>query len=806
MEGRNRYSFDRNWRFALGDPDGAQAAAFDDGGWRTVHAPHDWSVEGAFDEHAPSGGDGGYLPGGVGWYRKTFVAEEAWRDRKVTVQFDGVYMNSDVWVNGTHLGRYPFGYGSFEYELTPHLVFGGTNVVAVRVDNGAQPNSRWYSGSGITRRVWLQATDRLHIDRYGVFVATPDVSPDGATVAVGTRVVNDGDLAAEAIALRAEVLDARGAAVACAEAALATIEAGAALEARQELRLERPALWSVEAPQLYTLRTTLIRGGVTIDAEETTFGVRSAAFDRDRGFLLNDRQVKINGVCLHHDGGCVGAAVPERVWERRLELLKEMGVNGIRMSHNPPDPELLDLCDRMGFLVMGEAFDEWTITKWKNGRADVHGYAEYFDAWAERDLTTMLRRDRNHPSVVIWSIGNEIPEQREPNGHDVARRLIDVCRREDPTRLVTAACDNIEAEPVPATEAFLETLDVVGYNYVGRWRTRTETFYSEDRHRYPHRRVIGTENPGIVSVRGDYSLEPPTDQWWRGPYPTAMIGVEQLWKYTRMHDFVAGDFMWTGIDYIGETRWPNKNASFGVIDTCGFPKDGYYFYQSQWTDRPMAHLFPHWNWTGQEGRVIPVLCYTNCESAELFVNGKSFGMKSYEFPRQGMTKEWAHFERPYVHVTTSDLHLTWDVPYEPGTLRLVGYRGGAIVVETEVATTGEPAAIRVEADRATIAADGRDVCHVTVRVVDEAGRTVPTADVQLAFRVEGAGALIGTDNGKPDCHESYKSNRRRTFNGLALAIVQSTLEAGDIRVMVEAEDLGAADLVVKTFDARTPGR
>ncbi len=798
MQGRIRAAFDRDWRFAPGDFDGAQAAAYEDGDWRVVHAPHDWSVEGAFDEHAPSGGDGGYLPGGVGWYRKTFRADEARRDRRVTIQFDGVYRNSDVWVNGVHLGRYPFGYGSFEYELTPHLVFGGTNVVAVRVDNGAQPNSRWYSGSGITRRVWLQTTDRLHIDRFGVFVRTPDVSPEAATIAVATRIVNDGARPEAAIALRTEALDAQGAVVAAAETTLTPIEAGAAADVEQRLRLEGPALWSVDDPRLYTLRSTVLRNGEAIDGEDTTFGIRSATFDADRGFLLNGRQVKINGVCLHHDGGCVGAAVPERVWERRLRLLKEMGCNGIRMSHNPPDPELLDLCDRMGFLVMDEAFDEWTIAKWKNGRADVHGYAEDFEAWAERDLTTMLRRDRNHPSIVLWSVGNEIPEQRETNGHEIARWLIDICRREDPTRLVTAACDNIEAEPTPATKEFLESLDVVGYNYVGRWRTRTETFYGEDRHRYPHRRVIGTENPGIVSVRGDYSLEPSPEAWWSGPYPTAMIGVEQLWKYTRMHDFVAGDFMWTGIDYIGETRWPNKNASFGVLDTCGFPKDSYYFYKSQWTGRPVAHLFPHWNWAGQEGRVIPVICYTNCDSAELFVNGRSFGVKSYEFPRQGMTKAWAHFEKPYRHVTTADLHLSWDVPYEPGTLRLVGYKDGAVAVETTVETTGAPAAIRTETDVATLTADGRDVCHATVRVVDEAGRIVPTAGVPLVFHVEGAGALIGTDNGRPDSHESYKSPRRRTFNGLALAVVQSTPEPGEIRIVVEAEGLGSASVNVAT--------
>ncbi|UQZ32721.1 beta-galactosidase [Paenibacillus sp. PK3_47] len=788
MGSRIHESFDWNWKFHLGDAKGAESREYDDSSWRPLNVPHDWSLEGPFDEDHPTGGDGGYVQAGTGWYRKSFTVPEGCSSRKITLLFDGVYMNSDVWINGHHLGRYPFGYAGFEYDLSPYLKQDSDNIVAVRVDNSHQPNSRWFTGSGIYRHTWLKATSKLHIPLWGVYVRTPDIAAESAAIQVQTKLRNENPRQEQAI-LRSEILAPDGGLTAVHES-LIDIRAGETGEFTQSLQIAGPELWSVETPVLYTLRSCVIQDGAVIDETETPFGVRQAEFHKDRGFLLNGRQVKINGVCLHHDGGSVGAAVPERLWERRLEILKEMGCNGIRMSHNPPAPELLDLCDRMGFLVMDEAFDEWKLTKHKNRKADVHGYSEYFDEWSGRDLTMMLQRDRNHPSIVIWSIGNEIPEQRVPDGYIEAKRLIDICHREDPDRPVTAACDNIEAEPVPAYREFLQALDIVGYNYVDRWRTRTETFYADDRHLEPDRLMIGSENTGIGGVRGDYSLDKKTQAWWAGNYTNRMITAERLWKFTRMHDYVSGDFMWTGIDYIGETVWPNKSASFGVMDTCGFPKDGYYFYQSQWTAKPMAHLFPHWNWKGMEGKVIPVLCYTNCDQAELFVNGKSFGVKACEFPRQGMSKEWAHYERSYVPVTTSDLHLSWDVPYEPGELKLVGYsRDGEIMVETLVSTTGEPAALQVILDRDVISADGRDLTHCIVQILDTAGRIVPVADTPLFFRVEGEGTLIGVDNGRPDSHESYKANERRAFNGMALALVQSTRQAGQIRIEVSAQGM-----------------
>jgi beta-galactosidase len=797
MGWRERISFDWDWTFWNGEAPGAEEPSYDDSGWRGVSLPHDWSIEGPFEESNPTGGDGGYVSAGTGWYRKSFDVPESWAGRRVTVEFDGVYMNSQVWINGRYLGRWPYGYTSFHYDLTPYLRLGGHNVMVVRVDNADQPHSRWYTGSGIYRHTWLTVTDPVHVERWGVYVTTPVVTASSADVHVRSTVRNGSDRKETVVVVRSRIFASDDTPVGSAEAQI-VLEADASSETSAIIQVDNPQLWSIHSPTMYRVVTTVVADGQVVDETVTPFGIRTIAFGADDGFLLNGQRVKINGVCLHHDGGCVGASVPERVWERRLEALKRMGCNGIRMSHNPPAPELLDLCDQMGFLVMDEAFDEWTISKNKNGDSKF-GYYEYFDDWAEKDLIAMLRRDRNHPSIVLWSIGNEIPDQMHPEGHLTARKLMGICRTEDPTRPVTAACDNIESEPKAATEAFLNTLDIVGYNYVNRWRTRTETYYAEDRHRYPARKFIGSENIGLGGVRGEYSWSTPSASPWRGPYYSGMINTEQLWKFTRMHDYVAGDFMWTGIDYLGETRWPSKNASSGVIDMCGFEKDGYYFYQSQWTEEPMAHLFPHWNWKGMEGKVIPVICYTNCDSAELIVNGRSFGEKSYEFPRQGMTREYGHFEQPYRHVATSDLHLSWDVPYEPGVLRLLGRNNGEVVIDREISTTDEASSIRLVPDRDSIAADGRDICHVRVEMVDAKGQAVPDANDRITFRIEGEGRLIGTDNGQPDCLESMQSPVKNAFNGLCLAIVQSTRDEGEIRITAEAEGLFSATTTIRTI-------
>jgi beta-galactosidase len=554
----------------------------------------------------------------------------------------------------------------------------------------------------------------------------------------------------------------------------------------QQVRIDKPSLWSPDNPYLYKVRSTVRDQSGVVDVCDTPIGIREAIFDADKGFLLNRRQVKLKGVCLHHDGGSVGAAVPERVWERRLDLLKAMGCNSIRTSHNPGAPEFLDLCDRLGFLVMNEAFDEWKVPK---SQTPGYGYTIYFDEWSERDVTSFIHRDRNHPSVVLWSAGNEVVDQVVPAGVETLRRLIGIFHREDPTRLVTVGCDRIVAEPEAVSQEFLELLDVVGYNYVDRWRDRREKYYSIDWHAFPRRKVIGTESPSMGGIRGNFN-----EGHWAPP-----ADVEQLLKYVMTYDNVAGDHMWTGIDYLGEARWPAKSNPSGVLDTCGFEKDGYYFYQSQWTDKPMIHLLPHWNWKGKEGEVIPVVCYTNCDSVELFLNGKSFGVQGYWFPRSGMLERYDRYPaRNQAPRTTSDLHLSWTVPYQAGTLKAVGTRAGKVVATAEIATAGDPAAIGLSVDRETLVADRRDVAHVEVKILDSQGRLVPTADNDVVFELQGEGKIIGLDSGNPISHESYKGNRRRAFNGLCLAIVQSTAQPGQIRLNVSAPGIKAATVVLAT--------
>ena len=803
---RIRDSFDFGWKFFKGDAQGAQMPAFADASWRTLDLPHDWSIEGPFSQSEPSGGAGGNAPTGIGWYRKRFSLPASYQDRKVVIEFDGVYQNSEVWVNGHYLGKRPFGYISFAYDITPHLR-NGENVVAVKVDNSRQPSSRWYTGSGIYRHTWLTAMNPTHVAHWGTFVTTPRVSKDAATVNVKTRVRNERSAAA-ACTLTSAIFDRDGHVVQSHEVSQ-QIAPGDEYEFAQQFAVNQPNLWSPSGPYLYQLHSRVTAGGQVADEYETSFGIREAVFDADRGFLLNGQHLKLNGVCLHHDGGAVGAAVPERVWERRLEVLREMGCNAIRTSHNPPAPEFLDLCDRMGFLVMNEAFDEWMAGK---GQVRGNGYSLYFADWHERDVTDFVRRDRNHPSVVLWSCGNEIPDQLSARGVEILRDLLNIFHREDPTRFVTAGCDQIAAEPKAASAEFLGMLDVVGYNYADRWRERRELYYTEDKAAHPGWRMIGTESGGMGGPRGDYrNMLPPMPGAAPVPPPIAGPGggrgfgrgfrgldTEQLWKFVRTHDYVAGDFMWTGIDYLGESFWPNRGATAGCIDSCGFPKDGFYFYQSQWTAKPMVHLFPHWNWKGREGQFLTVACYTNCDNVELFLNGKSVGMKGYAFPRFGMQGRYGQSGPQSMNGvrTTSDLHLSWDVPYEPGTLRAVGLKGGQTVATAEISTSGDPAAVELSADRDTIRADGRDVVHVAVKIVDAQRRMHPDADNEIIFDVQGEGRLIGVDNGDMSNQEGFKNKQKKAFHGMCLAIVQSSARAGQIRVMASSPGLKPATLTV----------
>ena len=769
---RKTISFDLNWKFKLGDWLEASSPDFCDKEWRQLDLPHDWSIEGKFDQKNLTGGDGAYLPAGIGWYRKHFEKSKA----PVTLlEFDGVMQKSDVWLNGVHLGHQNYGYIGFEYDLTPYLV-DGDNVLAVKVDNSEQPNSRWYTGSGIYRHVWLTQAEKVRVAHWGVFVSTPSITEDQAQVKVQVELTKT------------------------AEITLAIISNGNILikqdyqtvTKKQEhtLLLDKPILWSCDNPVIYTLRTQVVENGIVVDEVSTPFGVRSICFDKDNGFSINGIHTKLNGVCIHHDGGSVGAAVPDVVWARRLKTLKEMGCNAIRMSHNPPSSELLDMCDQMGFLVMDEAFDEWVIIKRKSEHDKVsYGYGQFFEEDSEKDLLSMVCRDRNHPSIVIWSIGNEIPDQASPEGWKTAQRLQDLCHLEDPTRLVTSACDNIKSDNNRTTDDFIKTLDVLGVNYVNRWRNHAETGYAWERHKYPNKIIIGTEHSSIGGIRGEYNLESVPGKWWAMPYNSRMIRAEHLLKQTMANDYICGDFMWTGIDYLGEARWPNKNSASGVIDMCGFPKDGYYLYQSQWTKEPMIHLFPHWNWEGFEGTVLPVICYTNCDTVELIVNGRSFGKKCYEFPMQGMTERYMHFEKPHIPVTTNDLHLSWDVPYEPGAIKAIGRdRQGNILVIEEIRTTGIPSAVELKIDKTAFSGAG-EVAHCIIRIVDGEGNLVPNASDEVTITVEGSAHLIGFDNSLPKDLTSMKAPVRRVAAGLALALIKTKEDEGEVTITVIAPGL-----------------
>ncbi len=609
------------------------------------------------------------------------------------VDFGGVHMASDVWINGRHLGYRPNGYVSFRYDLTPHLVE-GANVLAVRVDNSRQPASRWYTGAGVYRRVTLIVAGPVHVDHWGTYVTTPEVTDDTATLNVRTWLRSLEDDSRELV-LRTTIVSPGGEAVA-EDASSAVLGAGARMEFDQTLEVAAPSLWSPETPSLYRVVTRVLSGADVLDLHETRIGIRSIRFDADEGFFLNGRPLKLRGVNEHHDAGCVGAAVPEGVWARRLGILKNMGCNAIRTAHNPPAPVFLDMCDRMGFLVIDEAFDEWREPK------KPHGYHRYFDEWAERDLADMVRRDRNHPSIVLWSIGNEIREKGTPEGVRILRMLKGICHREDPTRPVTCGCCDMQG----ANESgFADELDVTGYNGGGG----SVFMYEEDHSRSPARKMIATEVPHTLQTRGVYrtgtfvrvrdkdrnphprdvglavpdlaeaEVFPEYDKRYCSSYDNCYVRISarDSWRLTRDSAFLAGEFRWSGFDYLGESPgWPAHLWNFGIVDTCGFPKDAYFFYRSQWTREPMVHLLPHWTWPGTEGVAIPVWCYTNCAGVELFLNGRSLGARTVG-------------ER---------MHVSWDVPYEPGELRAVGRAEGKDV-ECAIATAGEPAALGVALDR-----------------------------------------------------------------------------------------------------------
>ena len=770
---RKTTRFNENWKFYLGDDVSFANEMIDTAKWQEITLPHDWSTEYEPAEDAVTGGGGGFARSGIGWYRKNFSVEAADLKQYVFLQFDGIYMDSTVYLNGEAVGGHGYGYSSFVVNVSGKLRV-GENVIAVRVDNSHQPNCRWYSGSGIYRNVWFVVTDKVHLAPWGLRCDTNGIYPkqDEAALQIRALITNDSEEVAHTGIIH-KLYDREGNLISTSGTAL-YLRPGETSDCMVRPSVKQPHLWTVDEPYLYTLRSTVVCDEEEVDEIVTSIGIRTATFDCDRGFLLNGESLKIKGMCLHHDCGLTGAVGYKEVWRRRLLSLKDMGCNGIRCSHNPPDPEFLDLCDELGFLVMDEIYDEWMLTKNKTNnyysQAFAYGSSQFFVRDAEADLVTMLHRDYNHPSVILWSIGNEIPEQSSVDGVKILRFLQDICHREDSTRMVTSACDNIASvEPIQALREFENALDVVGYNYVGRWRERAETFYEEDRELFPNRRMIGSENPSVGGVRGKYH----TSGW--GNYVSATMHHEALWRYTVSHDFVAGDYLWTGIDYLGETRWPSRGAAFAPIDTAGFPKDSYYYFRSIWNDKETTlHLLPHWNWSGREGEFIPVICYTNCEEVKLYINDRLVGTRGYDCPRFGALKAWN--DRKNTHPTTNDLHLMWDVPYEPGILRAEGYRGGEVVAVAYAETTGE--AVQLEAK---VWDTPDEFIQVEVSALDAAGRFVADATPVVTCEIEGNAHLIGMDAGDLMDLSLYSNASRKMLAGKLFALVRVD-GTGEIRI------------------------
>jgi beta-galactosidase len=774
---RTTRSFDAGWRFSLGDYAEAMSAPFDDSAWQTVNVPHDWSSDGPFGPEYGSGN--GFAPGGIGWYRKHFTLGAAAQGKKVTIEFDGVYDNSEVWINGQFVGRRPYGYSAFVYDLTPFLSFSGENVIAVRVDHSRFADSRWYTGSGIYRHVRLQITSPLHIATWGTVVTTPAISATSAQVHIETTVVNDGPKSAS-YSVESSVQDASGHEVAS-QTSGGTLAMGDSGPTVQNVRVMRPVLWSLAAPTLYTLHSRVTLGGVLQDDTVTPFGIRTLKYDPNLGFLLNGVPTKLKGVCIHHDAGSLGAAVPDGVLERRLRLLQEMGVNAIRTSHNPPAPELLNMCDRMGFLVMEEAFDEWTPSKnkWVQGRnsgqPSKFGYAEFFQEWSVRDIQDMVRRDRNHPSVIMWSIGNEIDYPNDPFSHPVlgnnyrplnpsaanlpilARPLIAAIKELDMTRPVTAA---LAAVNMSDAVGLGEMLDIDGYNY-------QEYRYPADHKKYPKRFLYGSETSTSYDA----------------------------WVTVRDNPYVGGQFLWTGIDYLGESDgWPQRASGAGLLDLCGFEKPLGWFRQSLWSDTPMVYLCvapavpagggapggfrrrPQESWNWPAGAALSVSCYTNCPEVRLTLNGTVVGTKT---------------EADKVNGT-----LTWSLPYAPGTVQAEGLRGGKVVAIFALHTAGAPSRLLLLPDTTSLRAGSQDICHIEFRVVDAQGVRVPDAVLPLTFTLTGPATLLGLGSGNLSDPQPGRGLTHSTYQGRGLAILQAASATGPIIFTAAAPGLPTATLTL----------
>ena len=761
-----REIFDTIWKFHLGDIKGAEKVSFLDQKWRELNLPHDWSIEGAFNKDNPTKQAQAFLPAGKGCYRKTFTVPADWATKTVSIEFDGVFKNSEVWINGHLLGKRPNGYISFAYELSQYLHFGKQeNIIAVKVDNDAQPNSRWYTGSGIYRNVRLVASDKLHVAQWGTYVTTPEVSKAKASVHFEVTVENKSDVAKE-FQLVTSILDTNNKEVANSKT-IEKIGANTNVKKVHNLNVNKPKLWDTENPNLYKIVTTIYENSKAVDNYETPLGFRFFNFDAENGFSLNGVPTKILGVCLHHDNGALGAVENIHAVKRKLTILKEMGTNAIRMAHNPHSLEMMQLCDEMGFIVQDEFTDVWKKKKVAND------YSKDWDVWHKQDLEDFIKRDCNHPSVIMWSIGNEIREQFDSTGIAITRELAQIVKSLDKTRPVTSALTEnvIEKNFIYQSGA----LDLLGFNY-------KHEDYKDFPVRFKGQKILASESVSALETRGHYDFPADVNKMWPPKYNAPFDGNkdwtvsafdnvasywgtthEANWKTIKKQDFMAGTFIWTGIDYLGEPDpypYPARSSYFGIVDLAGFPKDVYYMYQSEWTNKPVLHLFPHWNWTaGQEVDVWAY--YNNADEVELFLNGNSLGKKAKQ---------------------NDDLHISWRVKFEPGILKAISRKDGKVVLEKEIHTAGTASKIALVGDKQTIKNDSYDLVYVTVSITDKDGNLSPNSNDLINFEVSGGGKLVGVDNGYQAGLDSFKASFCKVYNGKCIAIIQSNGKKENIQL------------------------
>ena len=772
---RLRTNFNFNWKFSQDFDESFYSVDFDDSQWRNLDLPHDWAIEGPFDKKVSY--KGGYLPyPGKGWYRKSFFVPLG--TNNMAIEFDGIMRNSKIYLNGDYIGGWPYGYTSFALDITDKIKRGEDNLIAVSVEN-QDNSSRWYPGSGIYRNVWLIQTHPVHVDHWGTFITTPAVTEDYAEVSIMAKIKNTQSEDVN-IELKTLIIDPEGKMVAMKKTASQKIIGQGELEISQQLNFTNPELWGLESPKLYQAISEVYQGGKLVDSYDTPFGIRYFNFDPVNGFFLNGESVKLKGVNLHHDLGPLGTAVNKRATQRQLEIMKEMGANAIRTAHNPPSPEQLALCDEMGILVIDETFDEWSMAK----NEVQNSYNIWFDKWAEKDTRALIQRDRNHPSVIMWSIGNEIPDLDTEIGKNNAKMLSNICREMDPTRPVNAG---VHLSTVFDNE-LKNYFDVFGMNY---WQDRYDKIHKQ----FPNLPLLATETSATLSSRGEYHF-PVREIYSDYNHPSKQISSYDLVNtgFGALPDvefelqkapWIAGQFVWSGFDYHGEPdpyeagNFPAHSSYFGIVDMCGFKKDRFYLYQSQWSKKPMIHLLPHWNWKEREGQITPIYVYSNCPRVELFVNGKSQGIKEHR----------------------EDLYrYAWDdIMYHPGKIKAVGYGlTGNILCEKEIKTAGIPSKVSLVADRTEINASGTDLSFITVKITDKDGNLCPEASNLVNFKIEGEGTLLSVGNGDPTSLESYKNNQRSAFHGLCLLIVKSSSKEGKIKISASSENLQSTSIELIT--------